>query len=263
MAKNSKIRYYLLNGKNGSGNALDLLDDGVLKRDFIDIASLDLKTIDIPIKEAPEVLKEYNPNIDLSGYFYDVQYPYRKYETKGFAPIFKIDTVNGNYFLDRLKYFAEQRNWNVKKGESVALDKNTILDEYVDNIIYNILKYNNRRVIRQNSLVGKDIKDELNEAFKLMANMSPDGYLSSKKARKLKMLLDHYTQLRNITIEYLVSKSDVKSLVPDIYNIKNFSRYENYGLEPRERALISKEKKSDKEIKYYQLTLEDFNPNKK
>lgn len=263
MSKKREIKYYLLNGKNGVGNALDLEVDGKLKRDFNDIASLDLKTMEIPIKDASNILKEYNPDIDLSGTFYDAQYPYKQVETKTFSPIFKIDTEDSMYFLDRLKYFAEQRDWKVQKGEKVALDKNTILEEYINGILYNILKYNNKRIIRQSSLVGKEIKDELQEAFRLMATTSPEGYINGRKSGKLKMYLDHYTQLRNITIEYLASKSNVKNLIADRGDINSFARYENYGMEPRESAILSTEKKSDKQIKYYQMTLNDFNPNKK
>lgn len=261
MSKKREIKYYLLNGKNGVGNALDLEVDGILKRDFDDISSLDLKTIDIPIKEAKDILKEYNPNIDLSGTFYDAQYPFKKVNTKTFTPVFRIDTENSKYYLDRLKYFAEQRSWKVQKGEPVALDQNSILEEYINSILYNILKYNNRRVIRQSSIVGKEIKDELTEALKLMSTTSPEGYINGRKSGKLKMYLDHYTQLRNITIEYLASKSNDKHLIADRVDINSFAKYENYGMEPRESAILPKEKKSDKQIKYYQMTLADFNPN--
>lgn len=256
MSKKREIKYYLLNGKNGEGNALDLVVDGKLKRDFDDIASLDLRTIDIPIKEASEILKEPNPDIDLTGSFYDAQYPYKQVETKTFAPVFKVDTVNSKYFLDHLKYFAEQRDWKVQKGEKVALEKNTILDEYINALVYNILRYDNRHIIRPDSIVGKDIKDELEKGF---TYNSPDSFINSRRSTRLRMLLDHYTQIRNLTIEYLASKSDIKS--PSRRDINSFARYENYGMEPRESAILPKEKKSDKQIKYYQMTLSDFNLN--
>ncbi len=256
-----KIKYYLLCGKNGEGNALDLEVDGKKKRDFDDIATLDLKTIDIPFKSASEVLKELNPEIDLSGTFYDAQYPYRKIETKTFAPVFKIEGKGTNYYLDHLKYFAEQRDRKIQKGEKVALDKNTILEEYINTLLYNILKYNKRRVIRQDSFVPVDIKEDLEKAFNQMGFKSPESFINSRDCRKIKLILDHYTSIRNLTLEYLETISDIK--LPSRREINNFSRYENYGMEPRDGALIPNKKKSDKQIKYYQMTLNDFSNNKK
>ena len=52
------INYYLLNGKNGKGNTLNLLVNGKLKRNFIDISTLDLQTMDIPTTNAKEILQE-------------------------------------------------------------------------------------------------------------------------------------------------------------------------------------------------------------
>ena len=253
------IKYYLLNGKNGEGNTLDLLDDGKLKRDFDDIATLDLKTIDIPYKDASTILNQYNPNVDISGIYYDAQYPYKKVETKAFAPVFKVEDEKCKYYLDHLKYFAEQRDRKVKKGESVQLDKNTILENYIKTLLYNILRYNQKRVIRQDSIVAKNIKDEIEEGYRQMSKKSPERYI--KNNYKLQSLLDHYTQIRNLTLEYMACISDIK--IPSRRDISNFENYENYGTEPRERALVTPEKKSDKQVKYYQMTLSDFNNKKK
>ncbi len=255
MAKKREIRYYLLNGKNNEGNTLDLLDNGVLKRDFKDISSLDLKTMDIPYNKAEEILSEYNQNIDLSGTFYDAQYPYKKIETKVFAPLFRIEDEKCKYYLDHLKYFAEQRDRKVEKGESVKLDNNTILRNYLNTLLYNILRYREKKVIRQDSIVGKNIKDEIENGFSQMSYKSAENYINS--CYKLKNLLDHYTQIRNLTLEYMASITDVR--IPTRREINMFSRYENYGMEERETAIIQEEKKSDKQVKYYQMTLFDYN----
>lgn len=256
MPKNRKIKYYLLCGKFGEGNALDLEVDGKKKRDFDDISTLDLKTIDIPFKSAPEILKELNPDIDLSGTFYDAQYPYRKVETKTFAPVFMVEGKETRYYLDHLKYFAEQRDRKVQRGEKVSLDKNSILELYINTLLYNILKYNKRSIIRQDSFVPVDIKEDLEKGFKQMSFKSPESFINGRDARRLKMILDHYTSIRNLTLEYLATISDIK--LPSRREINNFSKYENYGMEPRESVIIQKEKKSDKQIKYYQMTLNDF-----
>ena len=254
MAKKREIRYYLLNGKNGVGNTLDLLDDGKLKRDFKDIATLDLKTMEIPYSSASEVLQEYNKNIDLSGTFYDIQYPYKKVESKAFSPLFKMESEKCKYYMDHLKYFAEQRDRKIQKGDSVKLDNNTILESYINTLLYNILKNNNRRVIRSDSIVGVSIKEEIEKGLNQMRYKSADEYLRS--CYKLKHLLDHYTQVRNLTLEYMSSIGDQK--ISTRREISRFSYFENYGMEERETAIIQENKKSDKEVKYYQMTLKDF-----
>ena len=251
--------YYLLNGKLGEGNALDLKSDGKLKRNFSDISTLDLLTMDIPISSARDVLKEYNPDTNLDGIFYDAQYPIKKVETKTFAPVFGFENEKCKYYMDHLRYFAEQRDRKVQKGEKVALDNNTILKDYLETLLYNIIRYNNRKIIRQDSIVAKNVKDEIEDCFKLTGQKSVENILKSRY--KLKMLLDHYTQIRNLTLEYLASITEER--IPNRREINSFSRYENYGMEPRESAIIPKEKKSDKQVKYYQMTLNDFNHLKK
>ena len=259
MQKNRKIKYYLLNGKNGEGNTLDLLDDGRLKRDYDDIATLDLKTIDIPYKDVTAILGQYNPNVDLSGKYYDAQYPYKKVETKAFAPVFKVEDEKCKYYLDHLKYFAEQRDRKVKRGESVQLDKNTILENYIQTLLYNILRYNHRSVVKQDSIVAKNIKDEIEAGYRELSMKSAEKII--KNNYKLQSMLDHYTQIRNLTLEYMASISDIS--IPSRRDLNNFEKYENYGLEPRESGVLTTDKKSDKQIKYYQMTLTDFTNLKK
>ena len=131
--------YYLLNGQKGVGHTLDLLEDGKLKRDFIDISTLDLITMDIPREEAKDILKEYNPDTNLDGMFYDALYPYKKVETKTFATIFGFTNEECKYYMDQLRYFAEQRDFNKKNGNKVTIDDNRAFDKYVRTIMYRIL----------------------------------------------------------------------------------------------------------------------------
>ncbi len=241
-------KYYLLNGKNGKGEALDLLVDGELKRDFIDISSLDLKTLDIPINKAKDTLKKYNEDKDLDGTFYAALYPFKKVETKTFIPAFGIENEELEYYLNNLRYFAEQREWNIKNRKSKDFNKDAKYDRYVEVLLYYLLKNQNQRVVRPDSSVGSVLKDELKEGYRAMSYKSPEEYIRYR--RKLKSLLDHYTQLRILTLEYISSQSDYK--IPTRSALSRFSKYENYGMEPTEGN------KSDKQIKYYQYTLDDF-----
>lgn len=113
------FNYYLLNGKNGKGNSLNILVDGYLKKDFIDISTLDLQTMNIPNKNAKEILQEYNLNIDLTGIFYNASYPHSKTNTKTYATIFDYEDEKTKYYLDKLRYFAEQRKYKKEHGDKI------------------------------------------------------------------------------------------------------------------------------------------------
>ena len=103
------------------------------------------------------------------------------------------------------------------------------------------------------------LKEILKERYTINYNKGTHNYINSK-IYMLRNLLSNYTELRNLTLEYISSISDIK--VPNRRTISNASRFENYGMEERESAILPKEKKSDKQVKYYQMTLADFNPNK-
>lgn len=248
--------YYLLNGKKGKGHALNLLEDGNLTRGFIDISSLDLKTMDIPREEAREVLKEYNPDADLSGTFYYAQYPYKKNETKTFAPLFGFSKEESKYYMDHLRYFAEQRDFNKKRGNNVTLDDNNEFDKYVRSLMYRILSNRNKKLEDYESIIGFELKKIIKDRFEEHSDKSTESYMNSK-INKIKKILSCYTQLRDITIEQIVLLEENKILSRT--KINSFAHYDNYGLDPN----INSEEKSDKQIKYYQMTLDDYMNKKK
>lgn len=245
------INYYLLNGKNGKGHALNLLEDGKVKKDFIDIASLDLKTMEIPREQARDILKEYNPKTDLSGIFYDAQYPYKKVETKTFAPLFGFSKEESKYYMDNLKYFAEQRDYNKKNGNPVTIEDNKRFEKYVKSLMYRILSNRNKKLEEYESIIGYELKKIIKERFDSYSDKSTESYINSR-LYKIKNLLNSYTQLRDITIEQVVLLEEDKILSRS--KINSFAHYDNYGMNPN----INAEEKSDKEVKYYQMTLNDF-----
>ena len=110
------VNYYLLNGKKGEANALKLKVDGELQRNFIDIASLDLETLKIKREDAKDVLAEYNEGLDLSGMFYDASYPHKQREIKTYPAIFDLDNEKTRKYMDKLRYYAEERDYKKRNG---------------------------------------------------------------------------------------------------------------------------------------------------
>ena len=246
-------KYYLLNGKNGKGNALDLLVDGKLRRDFVDISSLDKETMNIKRSEAKDVLAELNKDKDLDGKFYDALYPYKKVETKTFAPIFDFEGDEYKYYMDNLRYFAEQRDWKKQNGKKLELDQNRQLNNYIRTLCYNILKKCKRELIQYESLVPYALKEEFKNGF--MSKKGADGFLNSR-SYKISLLLNHYTSLRDLSLEYMYSIGGEKPAMRSA--LSSYSHFDNYGMEALGDREIGQEEKSDKEIKYYQMTLDQF-----
>jgi hypothetical protein len=124
-------KYYSMNGKNGKGKALNILVDGKIHRDFKDISTLDLQTMEIRKENASSILSEYNPKGSIDGLFYDASFPHKKTETKTYAPIFDITSDKTKKYLDSLKYFAEQRDYKIKNGLKLKLDENDEFDKFI------------------------------------------------------------------------------------------------------------------------------------
>ena len=220
--------YYLLNGKNGKGEALNILVDGEIKRNFNDISALDLSTMDIPIDKSTEILKEYNPKTDLSGMFYNVSYPHSKTKTKSYATIFNQENNNTKYYLDSLRYFAEQRKYKKEHNQKIKLDDNRELNNYIRKIIYNIL-YNNYSILTEyESIMSAKLKDILRDKYYIYPNMGIDNFINSR-IYILKSILSNYTELRNITIEYILLLQGKNTNIRS--KIKRTENWNNKGME--------------------------------
>lgn len=248
--------YYLLNGKNGKGNTLNILVDGKLHKNFIDISTLDLATLDIKEEDAAKVLKEYNPKLDLSGIFYNASYPHSKTKTKSYATIFNQDKENTKYYLESLKYFAEQRNYKKEHKQKIKLDENRVLEDYIRKIIYNILYNNNTKLTEYESLMSAKLKEILREKFYIYPDMGINNYINAK-IYILKSILSNYTELRNLTIEYVLLLQEKNTSIRT--NIKRTENWENIGMEAIEP--ISYNKGEDIIMPNYQWELADYLPN--
>ena len=244
--------YYLLNGKNGEGNTLNLLVDGKLQRNFIDISTLDLQTMNISEENAKEVLQEYNPKLDLTGVFYNASFPHSKTETKTYATIFNQEDDRVKYYMDQLRYFAEQRNYKKEHHEKVKLDENRVLDEYIRTIIYNVLNGPQSKLTAYESMMSAKLKDILKERYTY--TNGTHNYINSK-IYILRNLLSSYTELRNITLEYMLYLQRKNTSIRS--QIKAFQYWDNNDMEPKEPIKYIKGEEV-KEIKYVQMELSDL-----
>ena len=244
--------YYLLNGKNGEGNTLNLLVDGNLQRNFIDISTLDLQTMDIVEERAKEILKEYNPKLDLTGMFYNASYPHSKTETKTYATIFNQEDDRVKYYMDQLRYFAEQRNYKKEHHEKVKLDENRVLDEYIRTIIYNVLNGPQSKLTAYESMMSAKLKDILKERYTY--TNGTHNYINSK-IYMLRNLLSNYTELRNLTLEYMLYLQGKNTNIRT--KIKAPQYWNNKDMEPKAPTKYVKGEEI-KEIKYVQMELSDF-----
>lgn len=247
--------YYLLNGKNGTGNSLYLLKNGKLLKNFVDISTLDILTLDISREKANDILKEYNPNTDLSGVFYNASFPHSKTKIKTYATIFGDDNDKSKYFFDKLKYFAEQRNFKKEHKEKLKLDENRVFDDYIRKILFNILSKQNSILVNYESLMSAKIKEMIRERYLTGHNMSTDNYINSK-IYLFRNILSNYTELRNITLEYILYIEGLNTNIRS--KVKNKALWDNLGMYPEEPIDYIDGKIINRSPIYTQMELSDY-----
>lgn len=193
--------YYLINGKNGNGNKVNLLSNGELASSFNDISILDLATMDINFKEKDKILKEYENKLFDFGLYYDLSYPHKDNESKSYVPIFNYgDSTLIKDYLNYLKYFAEQRKYKIDHNEKLVLDQNKTLDDFIYKYIGKVLRERKNRVSNDDSTIAVKLKDIINNKHLNKANMGVNNYINSN-IYLLRSILSNYTQLRNFMVE--------------------------------------------------------------
>ncbi|MEE3343110.1 MAG: hypothetical protein VZS44_03370 [Bacilli bacterium] len=247
--------YYLLNGKDGKGKALNVLVDGKLHRNFIDISTLDLATLDIKEEDAVKVLKEYNPKLDLTGMFYNASYPHSKTKTKSYATIFNQENDKTKDYLDSLRYFAEQRNYKKEHKQVLRLDMDRKLEDYIRKIIYNIIKNNAFKLTEYESLMSSKLKEIITDKFYIYYDKDINKYINSR-IYTLRSILNSYTELRNITLEYILYLQNENTNLRTA--IKNTENWDNMGMEVIEPIIYTK---GQDIIIPKQMELADYLPN--
>ena len=242
--------YYLVNGTKGKGNALNIPVDNLIYRNFKDISSIDLQTMNIKKKDAANYFKEYNKDININGMFYIASYPHKKKDTKTYAPIFDIASDNTREYFDLLREYAEKRDYQSKNNMNLKLELDKKLNDLIKDISYDILQENNSRLLSYESLIASDVKDIYKQKFTDYPNKGTNQYIDSR-IYLLRNYLTNYTQLRNIILEYISYKEYGHIVRRTVINEPK--GWDNEGFEKIEPYLKDKPR-----ILCKQMTLDQF-----
>ena len=243
--------FYLLNGKRGKGTALNVLSGDVIRRDFPDISTLDLVTMEIKEKDAKDYFEDLNKGVDLTGMFYDASYPHKENETKTYPTIFNFDSDKSKYYMDKLRYFAEQRNYKKENGLNLKLDENRTFEDYIRTILYNILSNYDSKIVDYESLLAAALKEMIKERFNDYKYKGTNNYINSR-IYKLRSILSGYTQLRNLTLQYLLSINGQNTKLRS--DINRVSIWDNTGMEKKTPTNV----KGEIVEPFHQMTLDDY-----
>lgn len=239
--------YYLINGKHGNGNKVNLLSDGKVTGEFKDISTLDLATLDINFKDKNEILKEYNKDIFMNGIYYDLSYPHNKTEYKIYTPIFDYgNSIIINNYTDDLKYFAEQRKFKVDNKQKIGLDQNKKLDDFIYRAVGHVLRNNNHTISNEESIIAAKLKDLIKEKREEKPYMGVDNYINSR-IYILRSIFSNYTQLRSFVIEIIRREAD-----SHIVNRTDLGRVNQWDTNLEANPIVEEECK--------QITLHDLFP---
>ena len=239
--------YYLVNGKDGKAKKIKYLNGGKLVDEFVDLSTLDLCTMDIKYEDRKEVLSEFNDK--LGDVFCDVSYPHNKTEMKTYAPLFNYSNEKTKYYMDALRYFAEQRNYKKENNQKVAIDNNEFFNNYIKVLIHNILSTNYSGFVKTDSLIAAKLKDYIVEKHTSKSNVGVDNYFYSR-IYVLRNFLSNYNQLRNVTLEY------IKYLNKTNYCSRSIlSKVKNWDI-----TGINVEENGELKPEFYQYNLSDMYP---
>ena len=239
--------YYLMNGNNRVGQVVNVKVGEKVKREFEDIAILDLATMDIKDKEAKDILREVNPGNPINGMFYDLWLQGNQ-KVNAYAPIFNYDKPILEKYYNELRHFAELRSVNVIGNKSVKLDYNSRLDEFVRDMLCKIIDNNIQSLTEYDSLISFKLKKIIKEKSEGMYYCSSANRYLDSKSKIIKNLLSNYTELRNLTLSYIIYLSGNKTGNRSL--IERTENWNNLG--------ITKEAFQDNIINCQQMELADY-----
>ena len=238
---------YLLNGNRGIGDVVNLNDNGTIRKQFKDISEIDLITMDIKDKESKNVIREYNHDKDLLGYFYIGVYPYPNDTIRTYAPIFNYNKEILNKYYDNLKEFAYERLLKVNDKDRLQLDLDNDLKDYIDDLLYKIMNNNVMCISNKDSIISNKLKSVINDRYDRYFNRSTEDYMKMKSSI-IYDILSSYTELRGLTLEYMLYLSGNNTNIRNKY--KNPSNWNNFG--------ITKEANKSEIFESKQMELADY-----
>ena len=203
--------YYLMNGQNNKGNALNLVVNDKLVRNFTDISDIDLITMEIDRDKSNEIIKEYNKEANVEGIFYITSGPHKNDEVRVYAPIFKFNSAEAVKKQEQFKYFTLQRNNKIKNNKKIKLDQDREFENYIRSLLTRILD-NNREILEDDTLIPIKLKEVMLQRYGLYKDYSTNSFINRpEKINFFRKSLSNYLELRVLTLEYLlaIEKDDV------------------------------------------------------
>ena len=194
-------KIYLCNGKDGYGNALNVLRNSNT-RGFSDISILDLTTIEIPKKDVKDYFKELNPNIDLSGDYYICT----ANQSSIYLPIFKPENSNALNYINKLKELAKSRYKNIqttgKAGTLNRYDSEKILREVLTDI-YKLDNISYHKITNYYTNICNDIQESIAlRDFGENRNKADIQYINRLILHDQRNKITSYTIVRNLVLAY-------------------------------------------------------------
>ena len=194
-------RYFLMNGKLGISDTVNLNFDNKLKSEFEDIALLDLATLDIYNGNVRNSLKEYNTSLPLDGQFYIASYLESSNTVYTYAPAFNIFNDKCRKYLDYLRSLAINRINNINSNKFLKLKYEGELIYFVQGILSDIIE-NKYEDIFKDTVVDERIELIYKIRYsKKCKDLSISTYLNMEEDM-IKNIFNDYTTLRNLMITY-------------------------------------------------------------
>ena len=246
-------KYYLMNGQSGTSNSTYLLNGEYLLNNFNDISDIDLITMNISRKESYEILKKYNPKLEKDNIMYIASYPHSNNKIKTYAPIFNLNNSETEYYIENLTYFAKERKYKKEVGLKTQLDDDRKFNNYIRTLLYKILDNNNSSITNYESIISMKLKTILNDRYQV--GKSTNEYINSN-IYIFKQLLNHYTELRNLTLEYMLLKSKLKTDLRTF--IKTKETWISNDMYEKDKIKYVEGEPFKEPNSYYQLELSDL-----
>jgi len=214
------MKYYLCNGKDGYGNALNVAANSKLTRDFPDIASIDLTTMEIPISNVNVYFKGLNPNNDLSGTYYICT----KNLSSIYIPVFKPNNLKANMYIQELKKLAESRCDNLDKKHKVGTLNRKDAEYISRRVLTDIYRLDDNKF---NGITNTyaSISNNIQEGI-ILRNYDKDRaktdmeYINRFILHDYRNQITSYTVIRNLVLAYsrLIDNQDIRLNRDEIRN---------------------------------------------
>lgn len=195
-------KYYILNGNSKEANVVNMKVDDKLQHEFVDIATIDLETMQIDVDKAKDTIQEYNPKIELTNEFIDIEKKANtSYDFHG--TLFDLNDPRLTSYFNELRELAEKRDYNIKNKGTVSLSTSDT-KPLRDKLLHKIIDSKNAYIASKDSILIPNMKAILEKRLSGSAFICPADnlikYLDYQDS--IYNPLRSYAEIRKLFIEY-------------------------------------------------------------